>query len=329
MARSKQIANVRQAPAPVTPAVQAILVVDNWYLPSLLQLLDHATERVDFIAYSFSIGAPKNAASSAPLVVAQKLVEVQRRGVQVRVYMEGRRETAARNAPTARMLEDAGVQVRWGSTHAKGVCVDRRVVLFGSTNLTTQSLTKNIETNLVSDDASVSAGFNRYFDHLWNGGTHGGVTLDAPMLADGAFASALIDMIDAAQERIDFAIYFFHHSAIQDALIGAHSRGVDVRGLIHNHNSFAMSYVNRTRGTVARLRAGGLTDLHYGPTSLFTHAKLLVRDREEVLMGTGNWLHEDIKIHPQLAIRFKNPTFAQQLTDYLDHTIEARGASVR
>lgn len=313
---------------PASPNVNAILVVDNWYMPSLLQLLDHANERIDFIAYSFSIGAPKNAKSSAALVVADKLVEVQRRGVQVRMYMEGKRETAERNAPTARMLEAAGVQVRFGSTHAKGACIDRRVVLFGSTNLTTQSLTKNIEANLVCDDIGVSGGFNRYFDHLWNGGTHGGVTLDAPMLADGAFAPALIEMIASARTRIDFSIYFFHQLAIQDALLAAHRRGVAVRGLVHNHNSFAMSYVKRTRGTVARLRAGGLTDLHYGPTTLFTHAKFLVRDREEILMGTGNWLDEDIKIHPQLAVRFTNPTFAQQLTAYFDDTIETRATPV-
>lgn len=306
--------------------IDAALIVDADYMPALLALLDRASTCVDVIAYSFSIGAPKNAASSAPLVVARKLVELLRRGVKVRLYIEGRRETAERNAPTAQMLEEAGAEVRHGSTHAKGFCVDRKHVLFGSTNLTTQSITKNIETNLFFDDARVAAGFNRYFDHLWSGGTHGGVTLELPMIADGDFERVLIDLIDRAEKRIDFSIYFFHHSAIQDALIGAHVRGVDVRGLIHNHNAFAMSYVERTRGTVKRLVAGGLTDLHYGPTSLFTHSKYLVRDEAEIYLGTGNWLHEDVKIHPQLAVLFTNPVVARQMTTHLAATIQARGS---
>lgn len=310
-----------------SPTIDARIVADQAYLPALVEILDGALERVDVLAYSFSIGSPKKAAASAPWLVANKLVDAVARGAYVRVYIEGRRETAARNAPTARLLERGGVRVVHGSTHAKGVCVDGRV-LFGSTNLTQQSLTKNIETNLLFDDARVTAGFEKYFEHLWHGGRHGGVALDPPMLADGDFLPALLEMIEGAKTRIDFSMYFFHVSAIEHALVRAQRRGVHVRGLLHDHTSFAMSYVRRTRGTAQRLRAGGIGDLHYGPATLFTHSKFLVRDDAEVFLGTGNWLHEDVKVHPQLHVRFTNAKLARALAQHLAATIAARGTPV-
>jgi phosphatidylserine/phosphatidylglycerophosphate/cardiolipin synthase-like enzyme len=310
---------------PSAGRINAELVVDNDYLSTLLNLLDGANERVDLITYSFTI--PKRIPNSAPKEIAEKLVSTRARGVDVRVYIEMYRETAPRNRPTAQFFEDAGIEVRHGKTHAKGIRVDERV-LFGSTNMTQQSLTKNIETNLLFDDERVTHGFNQYFTHLWNGGKHGGVVLDPPMIADGGFERVLIDVIDTAQSRIDFSIYFFHHSAIQNALIRAQKRGVHVRGLIHTHEAFAMSYVRRTHGTVQRLVDGGVTDLHFGPPHLFTHSKFLVRDESDIFMSTANWLHEDVKIHPQLSICFENPTLARALTSHLEKTIEAQGEQI-
>jgi phosphatidylserine/phosphatidylglycerophosphate/cardiolipin synthase-like enzyme len=141
------------------------------------------------------------------------------------------------------------------------------------------------------------------------------------MIADGKFAKELIDIIDAAENSLEFSIYFFHHTEIETALLRAHKRGVKIRGFIHHHDSFALSYVKRTRGTANRLLAGKIKDLHFGPGHLFTHSKYIIRDHEEILLGTGNWLHEDIKIHPQLYVRFTNPQLAKDLGKILARQI--------
>lgn len=283
--------------------VDALLVVDRQFLPTMSSVLDHAQKSVRMVAYSFAW--PRR--GGGPKVVADKLVELARRGVDVHVFMEGKRETAVRNRGTAAVLEDGGVRVTWGSTHAKGVCVDERYVLFGSTNLTEQSIAKNSETNLFFDDARVAAGFLAYFEHLRSGGD---VVLPAPMLADGAFEPALIEMCDRAQKTIDFSIYFFDRKPIEEALVRAAERGVRVRGMVHDHETFAMSYVRRTRRTVSRLRG---VEVVFGPKHLFTHSKYLVRDGEEILLGTGNWLDEDVYVHPQLYVRFTNKQVGGQL----------------
>lgn len=292
------------------------LITEDAYLPALLKLLDRAEREVDVLAFSFAIGsaAGRLSPSSAPYQVAEKLVELRReRGLRIRLYIEGERETADRNLVTAKLLKKSGIQVKLGATHAKGFCVDKKSVLFGSTNLTNQSMVKNHETNLLLQIPAVARGFEQYFSHLWRGGRHGGVQLDPPLFADGAFEPALIDMIDRAKRRLEFSIYFFHQRDIEAALVRAHKRGVVVTGLLHHHEAFALSYVRRTKATADRLLRAGIRDLHFGPGGLFTHSKYLIRDRKEIALGTGNWLDEDIHIHPQLYILLRDPKIAKEL----------------
>lgn len=199
--------------------------------------------------------------------------------------------------------------------------MDRRYVLFGSTNLTNQSLLKNHETNILADRKAIAAGFLDYFEHLWSGGRHGGVTLKDPMYADGSFKDLLLEMISTAKKTLEFSIYFFDHKEIREALVQAHERGVRVKGFIHDHRSFAMGYVRRTRRTVLLLREAGLEDLHFASGTLFTHSKYLIKDRQEVALGTGNWLREDVKVHPQLYVHLQEPDLAQKLARHLQKQI--------
>ncbi|HZF51046.1 MAG TPA: phospholipase D-like domain-containing protein [Polyangiaceae bacterium] len=311
------------------PRRDALLVSDTDYLPVLLRLLDHARLSVDILAYSFAIGsaAGKLNEGSAPFQIAQKLVDLKREKpkVRVRLYIEGERETADRNAVTVRLLEEHGVEVVCGATHAKGFCLDDRYVLLGSTNLTQQSVMKNNETNLLFDDEEVAEGFEAYFAHLWGGGRHGGIELAPPLYADGAFQPMLLDLIDGAKKSVHFSIYFFDQKDTEKALIRAHERGVKVTGFLHNHTAFAMPYVRRTRRTAKRLLEAGITDLHYGPTHLFSHSKWLVQDRKIIALGTGNWLDEDIEIHPQLYVEWKSPALAKDLLGWLTVKIKRTG----
>lgn len=308
---------------------KALLVQDENYLPVLQKLLESAQSSIDIIAFSFAIGSAKGslAHGTAPFHIASQLVEIKERlgsAIEIRLYIEGHRETTERNRVTGAFLKKAGVKVKYGRTHAKGFCVDGRYVLFGSTNLTHQSILKNNETNLFLDDPDVAEGFAVYFEHLWGGGKHGGVQLPPPLIADGGFKDLLLEMIATAKKRLEFSIYFFHHTELEKAFIAAHERGVKVTGFIHDHAAFALSYVRRTHGTADRLRQAGIKDLHYGPNHLFTHSKFLIRDREEIALGTGNWLHEDIKVHPQLYIRWQDAKIAKELALHLHEKIKAK-----
>jgi phosphatidylserine/phosphatidylglycerophosphate/cardiolipin synthase-like enzyme len=240
------------------------LVTDEDYLEAALALVAKARRSIDILAFSWGIGSVSGRLSfdGAPYKLAARIKELkEKRGdsLRVRLYIEGVRETADRNRVTADFLERAGVEVVYGSTHAKGFSVDGRYVLFGSTNFTNQSMVKNDEANLLIDDREIAAQFTRYFEHLWSGGVHGGLTLGGPLLADAEFKDALLEMIARARKRIEFSIYFFDHREIERALIAAHERGVKITGFIHQHFSFAMPYVRLkdkalAKGLVAHLK---------------------------------------------------------------------------
>lgn len=309
-----------------------IVTADN-YLSVLLNLLAGAKNKIDILAYSFAIGSARGVLNlnSAPYEVAAKIVEVKQKlgkALKVRLYIEGFRETSERNRVTAAFLKQAGVEIKFGSTHAKGFCIDDKFLLFGSTNLTNQSILKNIETNLLLTEPLSIKGFEMYFNHQWDGGKHGGILLPPPLIADGGFKDALINLIDAAKESLEFSIYFFHHSEIEDAFYRAANRGVEITGFLHHHNSFALSYVRRTRGTARRLQEQGIKKLYFGPGNLFSHSKYIICDRYEILLGTGNWLQEDVKIHPQLYIHLEDRSLAKKMAATLLKDIK-RGASLR
>jgi phosphatidylserine/phosphatidylglycerophosphate/cardiolipin synthase-like enzyme len=302
------------------------VVVDDDYLDALIPLLSKAKRSIDILSFSFAIGsARKPKFDTAPVTIAKKLKELkERRGkdFRIRLYIEGERETADRNRTTAEYLAAAGVEVVYGATHAKGFCIDERIVYFGSTNLTNQSITKNKEANLLIDDKKIAAEFMRYFEHLWSGGHHGEIELSEPMLADGAFLPAILEMIDTAKKTIDFSIYFFNQRDIERALIRAHERGVRIRGFVHQHASFALSYVWRNRSTVKRLRAAGIDQIHFSLPHTFSHSKYIVKDGKEFALGTGNWLDEDVEIHPQLYIRMSDVGVCKALLKHLKSQID-------
>ena len=296
-----------------------VLATEADYRPVLESLLSSARKSVDLLAFSFAVSSADGhlAFKSLAFGVMEQLKQLPKKGVKVRVFLEGRRDTAARNRVTGSHLEKAGIEVRYGATHAKGFAVDGRYVLTGSTNLTDQSLAKNFETNLLIDHRPTAKQFTRYFDHYWAGGEHDGVILKAPLLADGAWHAAALKVIGAAKTKLDFSIYFFDQRQVADALIAAHARGVRVRGLIHNHRTFGLDDVRRTRATVARLRAAGLDDLRFAAPIRFTHSKYLIRDEAEVMLGTGNWLDRDVHTHPQLYVRLTHPALGKALAKHL------------
>src|SRR5690606_14727751 len=120
------------------------------------EVLDQAKESIDLLAYSFAIGSAggKINENGAPYILAQKLAEVRkkRKKLRIRVYMEGIRETGIRNRVTAEFLAQAGIEIKMGATHAKGLCLEGKKLLLGSTNLTNQSLRKNNEANVLIED---------------------------------------------------------------------------------------------------------------------------------------------------------------------------------
>ena len=235
------------------------------------------------MAFAFSTSSASQKTNSA-LSFANHLESIKsgNPSLEIKLFLEGLRQTKEKNALTANRLDRSGIDVKFGSTHVKAICVDERFLLIGSTNLTSQSIDKNFEMNLFTDDPKNAKSFSKYFKHYWNGGGHNGCRLKPPLYADSDFVAELIKCIDRAKTSIHLSIYFFSYPEIEDALTSAHARGVDITGLFHSHDTFAMEYVRATGRTAARLKNAGIKNLYFAPKTLFSHSKYLIADQRTV-----------------------------------------------
>ncbi len=310
---------------------ESTLVVDQDYLPTLLKELDKSETSVDVLAFSFAIddGQGNIQSTNAAFQVAEKLVNLKKEkghSIAIRLYIEGERSTFDRNKITSDYLEKAGIQVKFGSTHAKGFSIDHKTILFGSTNLTTQSMMRNNETNILSDDSLIVKGFDFFFDNLYKGGSIGSVALEKPMLADGVYKAFILNAIKTATKSLEFSIYYFNDADIENELIKASKRGVVITGYFNSKIIPGSNLVEKNREAVERMKKNGITELYFASDKAFTHSKYIICDKEKIILGTGNWNYSDVNSYRQLYVELNDAQLAVSLASHLSDQIKSESS---
>ena len=95
-----------------------------------------------------------------------------------------------------------------------------------------------------------------------------------------------------------------------------------ITGYVNQHKSFGLTLVARNIETVKRLRAAGMKDIHFDLNTFFSHSKYLIKDQQEILLGTGNWNNSDVNEHRQLYIDLTSPQLAAELSAHLHQQIK-------
>ena len=72
-----------------------------------------------------------------------------------------------------------------------------------------------------------------------------------------------------------------------------------------------------------------MEEIYSGIPWTFSHAKYLVADKKELVLGTGNWLMEDVVIHPQLYVHQSGKALSGKLIAHLDTEIAEAEESYR
>lgn len=183
--------------------------------------------------------------------------------------------------------------------HDKYFIIDGQRLWTGSVNMSDTDLTLNHNHALLFDNANVVAIYQSDFDQMFADrfGNEKSPTITTTVVIDAmqmsiAFAAqdspidAIIAEIDAAQESIDFAIFFFTHDGVRDALLRAYQRGVLIRGLWDNLGSKDGSSDND-----ALCEAGIAIKIEN--TRGIMHHKMMVIDAQganpRVIAGSLNW----------------------------------------
>ncbi|RLE39089.1 hypothetical protein DRJ12_00785, partial [Candidatus Acetothermia bacterium] len=281
------------------------------------------------------------------------LIDAKDRGVRVRVLLDQSDwspSITAKNRPTIDYLKSEGIEARFDdpgvTTHAKLVIVDRREVILGSTNWNKYALTDQEQTDIRIEDERVGEAFASYFDRLWDGDFEGNrmtFSLEVPEdniptivpLPDGngltVYASFLLDLIPQATSSVHVLLYRMSYyagyrdsttNALLDALIAASSRGLDVRVLLDDCSYYPES-AQANLAAAIYLSAHGI-EVRFDSPNQTTHAKLVLTDGKDVVLGSTNWNYYSIEKDVEADVALLNiPDVASVYEAYFEALFDA------
>lgn len=149
-------------------------VLDRDYYDKALSLIRGADRTIHILMFELFY-YPQHPESKTNILL-QELVNAHRRGVNVKVCVEGGEDYLGedflrKQLRGYRYLKENGVEIRVDpkgvTSHAKLLIVDGRTVLLGSTNWSYHALEKNSETNVLVESPSLASSFEKYFNRIW------------------------------------------------------------------------------------------------------------------------------------------------------------------
>ncbi len=123
---------------------------------------------------------------------------------------------------------------------------------------------------------------------------------------------ALLNLIASSNIRLDVMLYQFSYTPLQDALIRAQAKGVQVR-LILDPKIEANLY------TAEKLAQGGVSVRFATRDFASTHAKFLVADGRSVFVGSTNWSRHAMLLNREAAVVIQNAIIAGEFQTVFDN----------
>jgi len=253
----------------------------------LAEAIDQARLSVDMAAYSLNLWSIRDA-----------LIHAAQRGVAVRMVME----SDNMDSPEVQQIEDAGIPITGdqheGLMHNKFVVIDRSEVWTGSMNFTTSGAYRD-NNNLVhlrsTQVAEVfTTAFSEMFrEHLFGPGgrsktIHDSFKIDGTQIEtyfspEDGVAAAVQNLIQGAQESINFMAFSFTANDLGDAIIQRAAEGVTVQGVMDD------GQINSNQGTNfdSFLQAG--LDVRRDGNPGQMHHKVIIIDKSIVITGSYNF----------------------------------------
>ncbi|MEJ2011234.1 MAG: phospholipase D-like domain-containing protein [Anaerolineales bacterium] len=252
----------------------------------LAAAIDGARFSVDMAAYRLDLWSLRDA-----------LVDAKRRGVRVRLVIEG--DHAA--APEVEAIRRAGIEVvsdqRDPLMHHKFVVIDRYEVWTGSMNFTLNGAYRNNNNLIRIQSSELAVAYQDEFEEMFLEKRFGALSApDRPRdrieIGDGwviAYFSPDVDVAGAldpwlasAQEEIILLAFSFTSDMLADRLIERMEAGVGVAGV------FEASQASNTGGEYDRLAAAG-AELQLDGNPHDMHHKVIIIDRTLIVTGSYNF----------------------------------------
>ncbi len=291
------------------------------YLEDALSSADHS---IDILLSNAELG--ENG-------IWDEIIDAYERGVIVRVLLDESdwaQSITDKNRPAIEFLSSCGIDARFDdpsvTSHAKLVVIDQMLVILGSSNWNARSFHEHEQADVLVKDSRVGKVFASYFDRLWRGKLFpgavklaiDGVSYNGPLIVPlpetedtENYPAVLLKLIAQARESIHVVMYRISYypqyqdsvtNEILNALIGASSRGLDVRVLMDDcayYESDAQANLQ-----AARYLSDRGVNVRMDDPTVTTHAKLVIIDELTTIIGSTNWNYYSLAKNNETDIAF-------------------------
>jgi cardiolipin synthase len=252
----------------------------------------------------------------------QAVLDRKNAGVDVKVMLNSARSGGDRaNDETFETLSAAGVDVRWANpkfyvTHEKSIVVDETSALVATFNLCEKYFTLTRDYGVITHDplrvAQIIEVFNADWEQLdWT------PTNDAGLLWSNANSrKTMAHFIDTARRHLDVQHPKYVDAVILDHIAAAADRGVHVRVLCGGKHGISEWDILDTFASLRTLKRFGVKV--HKQKNLRVHAKLLIVDKEHVLVGSMNIDRSAFDLRRELGITVNNSDVVGRLIETFD-----------
>ena len=295
--------------------------------PRLIVQPDDGLESVrEFIASAQSSLLIKQFTFTEPGLI-QATIDRKNAGVDVRVMLNAQRSGGDRaNDETYDEFKRAGIDVQWSSpkfyvTHEKSIVVDGNAAMVATYNLMIKYFTLTRDYGIVTRNAAHVAQIIDVFNADWE---HLDFTPaeDAGLLWSNSNSRLqMARFIDRATEHLLIQHPKFVDAVILDHIAAAAHRGVKVRVLCGGKHGISEWDI---LDTFASLRTMGRFGVKVRKQkNLRVHAKLIVVDGREVLVGSMNIDRSAFDLRRELGLITDDPAVVQRLLAVFDSDWES------
>jgi phosphatidylserine/phosphatidylglycerophosphate/cardiolipin synthase-like enzyme len=282
----------------------------------LAAAIDKARLTVDVAIYSLSLDSVRDA-----------LIRAHKRGVQVRMVMES--DNLDRTDP--QILLDEGIPIlgdrREGLMHDKFVVIDNSEVWLGSMNFTDSGAYTDDNNLMRIRSVEIAENYTKEFEEMFVDDMFGpdvvaetpnprviidDTPIDVYFSPDDHVQASFVELIENAQESINFMAFSFTADELGDAVRARAQDGVAVAGVMDSEQ------VKSNTGTeFDPFKQAGLDVLMDGNEGLMHH-KVMIIDESIVIFGSYNFTASAETKNDETLIVVYNEEIAAQFMDEFD-----------
>lgn len=245
-----------------------------------------------------------------------------RAGVKVRVMLNAKRSGGDRaNDDTYEQFLSADIDVQWSNphfyvTHEKSIVVDGKAAMVATYNLMLKYFTLTRDYGIITHDPDHVRQITAVFDADWSHREFN-PSEDAGLLwSNSNSRHQMARFIDRAHKTLHVQHPKFVDAVILDRLVAAAERGVKVKVLCGGKHGISEWDILDTFSSLRTLRRFGVKV--HKQKNLRVHAKLIVMDEREALVGSMNIDRSAFDLRRELGLTTDDPAVVARLLEVFD-----------